>query len=107
MLTAALEELVSRGHQWHDLLDGYSIDLLQNLVRAARMNTRRHLIERTIGLAVAVSNAIDMAFGGKGRPLQAWLDLMAEDDLKTAEKPRQIMSDRANRFLASLPVRRR
>lgn len=99
-----MEELASRGHAWQDLIDGYSVDLLHNLVRAARINARRELMERTMGVAVAVSNALDLAFGGKGKPLQAWFDLMNAD--LQPKQERRLMSDKVHQFLAGLPVRR-
>jgi predicted dehydrogenase len=91
----------------NDLLDGYPVELLKNLVRAARENRRRTLVEATLGFSVAVCNALDLAFsGGKGRILETWLASMenAESE-KTDPRPRKrLMTSRALQWFQNLPV---
>ena len=70
----------------NDLLDGYPIELVKNLYRAARENKRRHLVEATLGFSVAVCNALDLALaGGKGKVLETWLKGMEEAESAKAD----------------------
>jgi predicted dehydrogenase len=91
----------------NDLLDGYPVDLLKNLVRAARENRRRTLVEATLGFSVAVCNALDLAFsGGKGRILETWLASMEDaESEKTDPRPeKRVMTSRALQWFQNLPV---
>jgi hypothetical protein len=99
--------MVSRGHSLNDLLDGYPVELLKNLVRAARENRRRTLVEATLGLSVAVCNALDLALaGGKGRVLETWLKSMeeAESEKATSQPGKRVMTSRALQWFQNLPV---
>jgi hypothetical protein len=91
----------------NDLLDGYPVDLVKNLYRAARENRRRILVEATLGLSVAVCNALDLAFsGGKGRVLETWLKSMeeAESDQTNSRPGKRVMTSRAMQWFQNLPV---
>jgi len=94
----------------NDLLDGYPVELVKNLYRAARENRRRSLVEATLGFSVAVCNALDLALaGGKGRVLETWLKSMEEVEPEKVD-PRQrkrLMSSRALQWFQSLPVSKR
>jgi len=107
-MTMALEELASRGHDWNDLLDGYSVGLVQNLCRAGRENTRRQLIEHTVGLSVAVSNAIDLAFGGKGKTMELYIEALNKTDIEQpgTASGKNVLTDRARQIFRGLPMRK-
>jgi membrane protein required for beta-lactamase induction len=94
----------------NDLLDGYPIELVKNLYRAARENKRRHLVEATLGFSVAVCNALDLALaGGKGKVLETWLKSMEEaEQEKIGSRPgKRLMTSRALLWFQSLPVNKR
>ena len=94
----------------NDLLDGYPVELVKNLYRAARENKRRSLVEATLGFSVAVCNALDLALaGGKGKVLETWLKGMEEAESEKADsRPgKRLMSSRALLWFQSLPVNKR
>lgn len=93
----------------NDLLDGYPVELLKNLYRAARENRRRTMIEATLGFSVAVVNALDLALGGgKARVMETWLKSMEEGEEKESSRQRKrLMSSRALDWLRNLPVSKR
>lgn len=101
--------MISRGHSLSDLLDGYPVELLKNLYRAARENKRRHLVEATLGFSVAVCNALDLALaGGKARVLETWLKGMEEAEKKESSRPgKRLMTSRALQWFQNLPVSKR
>ncbi|MDD5640146.1 MAG: hypothetical protein PHX53_00750 [Syntrophales bacterium] len=101
--------MISRGHSLNDLLDGYPVELVKNLHRAARENKRRTLVEATLGFSVAVCNALDLALAsGKGRVLEAWLKGMEEAEKNESSRPgKRLMSSRALHWFQNLPVSKR
>ncbi len=101
--------MISRGHSLNDLLDGYPVELLKNLYRAARENKRRTLVEATLGFSVAVCNALDLALaGGKARVLETWLKGMEEAEKKESSRPgKRLMTSRALQWFQNLPVSKR
>jgi hypothetical protein len=100
--------LISRGHSLNDLLDGYPVELLKNLSRAARENKRRTLVEATLGFSVAVCNALDLALaGGKARVMETWLMGMEEAEQKSSRPGKRLMSSRALHWFQNLPVSKR
>ena len=107
-MTMVLEELASRGHRWEQLLDGYSVGQIQNLAKACRENTRRSLIERAVGVSVAVGNAIDLAFGGKGKTMELYIEALTKTDLEQPETAsgKNVLTDRARQIFQGLPVKR-
>lgn len=83
------------------------MDLLKNLVRAARENRRRTLVEATLGFSVAVCNALDLALaGGKGKVLETWLKSMEEAESEQADSRlgKRLMTSRALQWFQNLPV---
>ena len=102
--------MISRGHSLNDLLDGYPVELLKNLYRAARENKRIRMIEATLGFSVAVCNALDLALaGGKARVLETWLKSMEEVKSEKADsRPgKRLMTSRALQWFQNLPVSKR
>lgn len=63
-----MEDLVSRGHRYQDVVDGYPVGLVLNFHRAARLNRRLLVAD----LAVGVSLGIRDAFAKEGKLVQTW-----------------------------------
>lgn len=64
-----MEDLVSRGHRYQDVVDGYPVGLVQNFHRAAQSNRRQLVAD----LAVGVSLGIRDAFAKEGTLVKNWL----------------------------------
>ncbi|MDD2900823.1 MAG: hypothetical protein PHU44_00140 [Syntrophales bacterium] len=101
--------MISRGHSLNDLLDGYPVELLKNLHRAARENRRRTLVEATLGFSIAVVNALDLALAsGRGRVLETWLRSMEEGEKSESSRSgKRLMTPRALQWFQNLPVSKR
>jgi len=106
MFTRALEVLVSRGHNLRLLLHEYPVDLVFNLHQAALENQRTELKTHTLGVSVAVMNAIDTALGdGKGKIMEKWLQVVDGVSPNKPERSQRRVSPQALAFLGGLPKR--
>ena len=94
-MTILIEDLVSRGHRFQDLVDGYPVALLLNFSRAARANRRKSALDLAVGVSLGIHDAL-----GKGDLAKAWLDSKDED--RVGRSP--LVTPRAAQFLASMPV---
>lgn len=82
--------LVRGGHRWEDLMDGYSVGLVQNLYTAGREQDRIEHIQLVTGFSTAVINAIDITFGkGKSKVLKEYTKAM----LKAGEKEKELIEE--------------
>lgn len=83
--------LVRGGHRWEDLMDGYSIGLVQNLYKAGRDQDRTEHIEFVTGVSIGVTDAIDLTLGkGKAKVLQEY----TKEILKTMKKEQEQIEDK-------------
>ena len=100
-MTLLIEDLVSRGHRYHDLVDVYPVALVINFHRAARLN-RRILVA---DMAVGVSLGIRDAFAKEGKLVHNWISALNEprSDSEPAAPPR----DTLPLWTKHLPVIRR
>lgn len=102
MFTRALEALTSRGHRLEALLHEYPIDLVLNFYRAALENQKVELKSASLGMSVAVMNALDTAFGsGEANILGKWCEVLDGTDEAQA-KP---ASPGLKKFFGEAPVR--
>ena len=84
--------LVRGGHRWNDLMDVYSVGLVQNLYTAGREQDRIEHLQLVTGFSVAVTDAIDITFGkGKAKVLREYTKAM----LKAEEKEREQIEEHA------------
>jgi hypothetical protein len=105
-VTAALQELVSRGHDFHQVVDGYPASVVRGLLAASRLQRRYRLAEQAMALSVAVTGALDLAFNqGKGKVLERWTREVLPDEAENKKGPR--MTERAFSFFTSMPRRGR
>jgi hypothetical protein len=92
-----VEDLVSRGHRFVEVMDGYPVGLVLNLSRAAELNRRQAAYE----LAVGVSLGIRDAFSKEGFLVKSWLAPSADGTKPVRENLGM------KKLLARLPVVRR
>jgi cell division inhibitor SulA len=97
--------LSGQGHDLVALLDGYPATAVKGLLAASRMLKRRHLVEHTMALTVAVSGALDLALNrGKGKVLEKWMEEMMKEEEKNLTRKAK-MSERAFSFFTAMPRR--
>jgi len=102
----ALQELVSQGHDFHQVVDGYPASAVKGLLAASRLKRRHQLAEQAMALSVAVTGALDLAFNqGKGKVLEHWTREVLSSEAENKKGPR--MTDRALSFFTTLPKRRK
>ena len=96
---------MSRGHDFHQVVDGYPASVVRGLLAASRLKRRYRLAEQAMALSVAVTGALDLAFNqGKGKVLENWTREVLPDEGENKQGPR--MTDRAFSFFTSLPGRK-
>lgn len=79
--------LVRGGHRWEDLIDVYSVGLVQNLHRAGREQDRIEHIQLVTGFSMAVTDAIDITFSkGKGKVLKEYTKAILKAKEKETEQ---------------------
>lgn len=98
----ALQELVSQGHDFHQVVDGYPASVVKGLLAASRLQRRYRLAEQAIAMSVAVTGALDLTLNkGKGKVLEHWTREVLSNEAENKKGPR--MTDRAFSFFTTLP----
>jgi hypothetical protein len=93
--------LVSRGHRYQDLVDGYPVGLILNFSRAARLNRR----EKVLDQAAAVSLGIRDALNPDGKLLRVWL-AAGEDAAARPALAEPAATPQAGQLLRGLPLKK-
>jgi hypothetical protein len=97
--------LSGQGHDLVALLDGYPATMVKGLLTASRLVRRRHLVEHTMSLTVAVAGALDLALNrGKGKVLEKWMEEMMTGEKQEPTRKTK-MSERALSFFTAMPRR--
>lgn len=101
-----IDDLVSRGHRLHDLVNVYPLRLVIHLHQASVLNRKVEMVTLANAVSVGVSNSLDVALGqGKGKVLERFAHLMLDTEL-VINKRRPALSERAAAFLGGLPSRK-
>ena len=69
-----MEDLVSRGHRYRDLVDGYPVGLVLNLHRAARLNRRMLVTDLAVGVSLGIRDALSK----EGKLVPDWVKTLEE-----------------------------
>jgi hypothetical protein len=64
-----VEDLVSRGHRYQDVIDLYPVGLVLNFHRAARLNRRMLVVDLAIGVSLGIRDAL----AKEGKLVQNWV----------------------------------
>ena len=92
-----MEDLVSRGHHYADVVNGYPLALVLNFQEAARLNRRQAALELGLGVSLGIRDA----FAKEGTLVSSWLK-QAEEEPEAA--PPSSPAAPLNTFLQGLPV---
>ena len=89
-----IDFLRKRGHDYHDILDVYPLELVLQLVEAGYKNDKlektHFQVQTAISMTVAVSQALDLAFNkGKGKVLEKYIDKMLSESWKRGKERKE------------------
>jgi hypothetical protein len=93
-----VEDLVSRGHPFQEVVHGYPVGLVLNLHKAIQANRRQQAVE----LAVGVSLGIRDAFNKEGSLVKLWLQDQPDSPQPAAAKAAP--ASPVEQFFGRLPV---
>ncbi len=104
MILGVIDDLVNRGHRFHDLINSYPLRLVLSLHKAVRQNRSLEMVAMANAISAGVSNSLDLAFNlGKGNIMKRYSEFLLKVEAPE-KKPPRVISERAAAFLSGLPV---
>ena len=84
--------LISHNHTYENIIDGYPVVIVHNLMKAAREQDKMEHLQKVTGLTVATCHALDLAFNrGKGKVLSTYMKEINEKSVVVKEKGKKLI----------------